>query len=95
MVVDRIAARVNGDIILMSKVKGRSFQILSGIQRENKDIECNDIYKIEKEVLNELIEEKLMLQFASDNNVKVSDEEVKTAMDDIKKQNNFTDDKGF
>ncbi|MBI3814583.1 MAG: peptidylprolyl isomerase [Nitrospinae bacterium] len=91
MVVDKIAARVNGDIILMSEVKGRSFQILSSVQKKDKNIEADDISKIEKDVLNDMIEEKLMMQFAGDNNIKVSDEDVRMALEDIKRQNNFTD----
>src|SRR3989337_2660106 len=90
-VVDKIAARVNGDIILMSEVKGKSFLILYDMRSRDKDLKNDDIYRVEKEVLNEMIEEKLMLQFAEDNNIKVSDEEIKLAIEDIKKQNNFTD----
>ncbi len=90
-VVDRIAARVNGDIILMSEVKARSFQILSSLQKSGKNIEAGDISKIEKDVLNDMIEEKLMLHSAGDNNIKASEEDITAAIEDIKKQNNFTD----
>ncbi|HLA48458.1 MAG: hypothetical protein A2W77_09200 [Nitrospinae bacterium RIFCSPLOWO2_12_39_16] len=90
-VIDKIAARVNGDIILMSEVKGKSFMVLYDMRSRDKDLKNDDIYRVEKEVLNEMIEEKLMLQFAEDNNIKVSDEEIKLAIEDIKKQNNFTD----
>src|SRR3989337_4410884 len=90
-VIDKIAARVNGDIILMSEVKGKRFMVLYDMRSRDKDLKNDDIYRVEKEVLNEMIEEKLMLQFAEDNNIKVSDEEIKLAIEDIKKQNNFTD----
>src|SRR3990172_10170452 len=90
-VIDKIAARVNGDIILMSEVKGKSFMVLLDMRSRDKDLKDDDIYRVEKEVLNEMVEERLMLQFAKDNNIKVSDDDVKAAIEDIKKQNNFTD----
>ena len=90
-VIDKIAARVNGDIILMSEVKGKSFMVLLDMRSRDKDLKDDDIYRVEKEVLNEMVEERLMLQFAEDNNIKVSDEEIKSAIEDIKKQNSFTD----
>jgi peptidyl-prolyl cis-trans isomerase SurA len=90
-VIDKIAARVNEDIILMSEVKGKSFIFLYDMKNKGKEIKDEDIYKVEKEVLNEMVEERLMLQFANDNNIKASDEDIKTAIEDIKKQNNFTD----
>src|SRR3990167_6772788 len=90
-VIDKIAARVNGDIILMSDLKGRSLQFLAEMKRRNQPVDEDNIHKIEKEILNEMIEERLMLQFASNNNIKILDEDIKTAVEDVKKQNNFTD----
>ena len=90
-VLDKIVARVNGDIILMSDLKGRSMQFLAEMKRRNQLVDEDNIHKIEKEILNEMIEERLMLQFANNNNIKISDEDIKIAIEDVKKQNNFTD----
>lgn len=90
-VLDKIVARVNGDIILMSDLKGRSMQFLSEMKRRNQPVDEDNIHKVEKEILNEMIEERLMLQFANNNNIKILDEDIKTAIEDVKKQNNFTD----
>jgi peptidyl-prolyl cis-trans isomerase SurA len=90
-IIDKIAARINGDIILMSDVKGRSFQILNEIQKRDENREEVDVNKLEREVLNEMIEEKLIIQYAHDNNIKVSDEDIRGALEDIKKQNNLSD----
>lgn len=90
-VIDKIVARVNGDIILMSDLKGRSLQFLAEMKRRNQPVDEDNIHKIEKEILNEMIEERLMLQFANNNNIKISDEDIKIAIEDVKKQNNFTD----
>jgi parvulin-like peptidyl-prolyl isomerase len=90
-VLDKIVARVNGDIILMSDLKGRSMQFLSEMKRKNQPVDEDNIHKVEKEILNEMIEERLMLQFANNNNIKILDEDIKTAIEDVKKQNNFTD----
>ena len=90
-VLDKIVARVNGDIILMSDLKGRSMQFLAEMKRRNQPVDEDNIHKIEKEILNEMIEERLMLQFANNNNIKISDEDIKIAIEDVKKQNNFTD----
>ena len=75
----------------MSDLKGRSLQFLAEMKRRNQPVDEDNIHKIEKEILNEMIEERLMLQFASNNNIKILDEDIKTAVEDVKKQNNFTD----
>lgn len=89
-IIDRIAARVNGDIILLSEVKRKYSQILTDIKNRGEKAEESDIYKMEKETLNIMIEEKLILQFANDNNIKISNDDIIAAIEDVKKRNTFT-----
>lgn len=80
VIIDRIVAVVNGDIITISEVQ-----------------KLNAVYSsqnIRRDALNDLIERRLILQEAKRLGIKTTDDELKDAIEDIKKKNNI-DDAGF
>ncbi|GAB6034776.1 peptidylprolyl isomerase [Galenea microaerophila] len=86
--LDRIAAIVNEDIILLSDLKARTQQTLA--QLKAKGIEVNDLTTLEKKVLDSLILEKLELQKAKQLGIRVTDEELANAIAQIAKKNQLT-----
>ncbi len=73
--LDRIAAEVNGEIILQSEVSERVFQMkTSGRLLNVSDKEAAD------KVLNEMIDEKLIIQFAKEKEIKVTGREIDEMM---------------
>ncbi|MEW6409328.1 MAG: peptidylprolyl isomerase [Nitrospirota bacterium] len=80
VIIDRIVAVVNGDIITLSEVQ-----------------KINAVYSsqnIRRDALNDLIEKRLILQEAKKLGIKTTDDELKDAIEDIKRKNNI-DDTGF
>jgi len=76
--VDSIAAEVNGEVILFSEVRERHFQMNAMAQ---------DPSQKEKETMrtamDTLIEEKLIIQYGKEKEVKITDQEVSQAIADF------------
>jgi len=90
MTLDRIAAKVGGEIVTLSSVIERSqAEIARGIRSGKKDIPPPE--EIMPKILNLLIEEKLQVQRAKKLGLSVDEASIKKALDDIKKKNNLTD----
>lgn len=83
----RIAAVVNEDAVTQTEVDDRLRMILSSSGLPNT---AEFRQKALPQVLNSLIEERLMMQEAARNAITVSDEEVMAGFQEIAKQNNFT-----
>ncbi len=79
-VIDRIAAVVNNDIILLSEVDEKMFILDAQGQLAGKD--STQIGDIRKEVLDRLIEEKLVVERAKSQGIDVDDSEVTAQVDD-------------
>lgn len=77
--VNRIVAWVNEDIITQSEIDKAMSMLGSDITPEQRD-------KLQQEVLNKLIEEKIILQEAKRQGIKVSPAEVEEALDEVKGQ---------
>jgi peptidyl-prolyl cis-trans isomerase SurA len=84
-VIDRIAATVNDDVITSVDVDREYAQLL----KETERIPASEKTSLKSEALNRLIDKKLVDQKIRELDIKVSDEEVKAAIDDVKKQNNI------
>lgn len=78
-VIDRIAAVVNEDIILLSEVEEKLFILDSQGQLAGRD--STEIAEIRREVLNRLIEEKLVVQRAKSQGITVDESEVTQRVD--------------
>jgi len=90
-VVERIVAVVGNDVILQSEMEERSRPFLGEAERES-DPKAREkkIATIQREVLERLVDEQLILQQSGELKVQVSQDDVDKAMEDIKKQNNIT-----
>jgi peptidyl-prolyl cis-trans isomerase SurA len=88
-VVDRIVAVVNNDIITMSELNNmaKSLQAQAGMKPKGMDEK-----KVEREMLEALIDRKLAKAEAARRGLKVSDKEVTETLDRFKKSNNIPDD---
>lgn len=76
-VVERIAARVNNEVIFQSELEDyvRSVRAQTGLEGQGEEVK--------KKVLDQLIEEKILLQQAEKEKIEVSEDEVKTALQNI------------
>jgi peptidyl-prolyl cis-trans isomerase SurA len=92
-VVDRIVAIVNDEIISLNELNDALKPYLARIKQQGyTDEQARKIlYRTREEVLNQLIDEKLTDQEIKRQNVSVSDEEIDLTIEDIKRQNQFTD----
>jgi peptidyl-prolyl cis-trans isomerase SurA len=88
-VVDRIVAVVNNDIITMSELKNmaRSIQTQSGIKPTKRDRE-----RMQREMLEALIDRKLAKVEAKRRGIKVNPKEVDEAVASFKQRSNIPDD---
>lgn len=73
-VIDRIAAVVNEDIILLSEVEEKMFILQQSGQLQDKD--STQVVEIRRDILDRLIEEKLVVQRARSQGIEVDDSEV-------------------
>src|SRR6185369_16641047 len=88
-VINAIAAIVNDDIITLYDVN-REAQL--AIREAEKKSALDDAARsqIRSTVLDRLVDKKLVEQKIKELNIKVSEEEIRQAIEDVKKQNNMT-----
>jgi peptidyl-prolyl cis-trans isomerase SurA len=79
-VVDRIAAVVNEDIILLSEVEEKLFILEATGQLTARD--TTEVAKIRRQVLDRLIEEKLVVQRARSQGIEVDEQQVLARVDE-------------
>jgi len=91
-VVDRIVAEVNNDIITMSELENmaKSVQAQAGVKPKGLEEK-----KMQREMLEALIDRKLAKAEAKRRGIVVSDKEVNAAMAQFKQRNNIPDDETF
>jgi peptidyl-prolyl cis-trans isomerase SurA len=87
-VLDSLAAIVNDDLITTYDVDKEASLLLK--EAEKKPAPAVPPAQIRTAALNQLIDRKLAEQKIRELDIKVSDEELRQAIDDVKKQNNFT-----
>lgn len=94
-VIDRIAAVVNHEVILLSEVDERARSALAGISTELPlDRQLEQKNKIRREALEQLIEEKLLDQKVREHHIEVSDADVQRQIDWLRQRNKM-DEKQF
>jgi len=89
IIVDRIVAKVNDDIITLSEVQEKGMPLLSKV-RATHSADNKKVEEAEKEVLDRLIDIKLQLQDARRLGLKVRDEDVEKALKNIREKNGIT-----
>jgi peptidyl-prolyl cis-trans isomerase SurA len=87
--VEKIVARVNDRLITNSEFEKRFEVFIASPQAGNNPLEAR------RKLLNELIQEKLLEERASELSVQATDEEVETAVERVKRQYNLATDAEF
>ncbi|HUH01481.1 MAG TPA: peptidylprolyl isomerase [Kofleriaceae bacterium] len=92
IVVDRVVAVVNDDVILNTELLMRAAPLIADLdsvtdQRERE----RRTKKIVENTLDDMINEELMVQAAVDSKLEVKDKEIRDALDEIKRQNKLDD----
>jgi len=88
-VTNAITAVVNDDIITLNDVNREAKTALSEAEKKGA-LNDADRHKIRLAALDLLIEKRLTEQKIRELNIKVSEDEIRQAIDDVRKQNNFT-----
>ena len=87
-VVNAIAAIVNDEVVTLYEVDRESQPLIREAEKKSV-IDATVRTQIRRAALEHLIEKRLLDQKIKELNIKVSDEEIKQAIDDVKKQNNM------
>jgi peptidyl-prolyl cis-trans isomerase SurA len=91
-VVEKIYAVVNGELITFSELKSAEVDMTRVLAQQFKGEELNkEIKKMKKELLDRLIEQKVILSYAREKNYDV-DGDVQLIIKNIKEQNNLNTD---
>ncbi|RMF88358.1 MAG: hypothetical protein D6736_10710 [Nitrospinota bacterium] len=92
VIIDRILAKVNDEIITLSQVQEEGYPLLARLQAEfsGKELEARR-QQIEEKMLQQLIDRVLQLQQARKLGLSVSEAEVDAALQDILRRNNLTE----
>lgn len=88
-VVNTIAAIVNDEIVTLNEVNHEAQPLIREAEKKSA-LDNGARSQIRRAALEHLIEKKLIEQKIKELNIKVSDEEIKQAIDDVKKQNNMS-----
>ena len=89
-VVDRVVAVVNQEVITLSEVERGMAPFLDEIRAEDRLEKAKRVREVRQRILNQLIEEKLIDHEIKKSGIKASPKEVETAIEDIKRRNNVT-----
>ena len=85
--IDKIIAIVDGDVVLQSEYDMRWSQVQE--QMANMEGPRPDVVELKKQLLDQLILENLQMQMASRAGVRVNDNELNSALNNIAQQNNM------
>jgi peptidyl-prolyl cis-trans isomerase SurA len=86
--LDRVVALVNDGLVLESELDGQTREISARLRGQNVALPSSDVMR--QQVLDRLVLEEIQAQRADRAGIKVSDEQVNAAMDDIAKRQNIT-----
>ena len=84
--IDGIAATVNEELITMVEVD-KEYQLL---QKDMEKLPAAERVATRKDALNRLVDKKLIEQKIRELDIRVLDDEIKASIEDVKKQNNLT-----
>lgn len=92
IVLDRVAAVVNDEIILQSELEARVEPLTLELRNVADERErTRRRSKLTRQMLDDMISEALIVQAAKDAQIRVEAKEVNAAIEEIKKQNNLGD----
>lgn len=91
-VVDRIVALVNNEVVTLSELEEVGRRLFEQVQQATLPSEREEkLKKAKEEVLDQLIENKLLEQEMKKKKIEVSDRDVDAAIEDIMKENRMTE----
>lgn len=88
-VVDRIVAIINDSVITLSELNAATAVALDKLSIDEKK-DTSKVAELKSRMLDSLIEQKLVKQASDKAGIDISEREIDNAVDDIKKQNNLT-----
>ena len=92
IVLDRVVAVINNEVIFESEVEARVQPLLGDLKNIADPRErARRAKKLESQLLEEMISDELMVQAAHEAKLAVEDKEIEAAVDEVKKQNNLDD----
>jgi len=86
--LERVVAVVNDGVVLQSELEGQMREIITRLRSQNVPLPDEEV--IRSQVLERLVLEEIQAQHADHAGIKVSDEQVNAAMEDIAKRQNIT-----
>ena len=86
--IDRIVAVVNDDVIVYSEMQARLRTVVEQLEKAGVPAPPKDV--LEKQVLEQLILDRLQLQIGSTTGIRVDDEALNRQIADIARQNNLS-----
>jgi len=86
--IDRIIAVVNNDVIVQSEMLTRMRVVIEQLEKSGVPAPPRDV--LEKQVLEQLILDRLQMQIAASTGIRVDDEALNRQIADIARQNNLT-----
>lgn len=93
LVIDKVAAVVNEDVITLSEVQKEGRPLIQRIRQEvSEDVLASQMQITQRQILDALILRRLQLQEAKKEGVVVDRTQVTATVDRIKKENGFTSD---
>ncbi len=86
-VIDSVVAVVNDDVITRYELDDRVREVVKQLQKQDTPLPAADV--LEKQILERMINDMLLAQFAKETGVRVDDAQLNQAMTRIAQQNNF------
>ncbi|MGA2024490.1 MAG: peptidylprolyl isomerase [Steroidobacteraceae bacterium] len=86
--LDRVVAQVNDGLVLESELAQETREVTTRLRAQNVPLPADSV--IRSQVLERLVVEEIQAQHADRAGIKVSDEQVNAAMEDIAKRQNLT-----
>jgi len=91
-VIERVVATVNDDAIFLSDLRKRAVPFLPQVAEAQTETErMARLKEVYDELLNFLIDEKLIRQIARESGIRVTDADVDNAIENLRLQNNLTE----
>jgi peptidyl-prolyl cis-trans isomerase SurA len=91
LMIDRIVARVNDDIITLSELQEEGLPLFERLRENYTGAELeHHVQRAEREFLEQLILKRLQLQYASQLGITASENEINAALKDVLTRNNLT-----
>lgn len=92
-VIDSVVAVVNDDVITREELNDRLKDVVQQLQRQGTPLPAMDV--LEKQLLERMISDMLLTQYAKESGVRVDDTQLDLAIERIAQQNDFPSSQAF